>query len=114
MQRNNISTSGNIININNVENPEVLERARQFSEIEKEMLATYKKKNNDYGDAFTESMKEFGLTCSAIRLGDKYRRLKSLLNKRQCVEDESIEDTLLDMANYAIMTVMYIRQNKSN
>ena len=35
-------------------------------------------------------------------------RIESLTKKEAQVKDESIKDTLLDMANYAIMTVMWM------
>lgn len=68
----------------------------------------YAKKNADYGDSFAKSMKEYGMTMPCIRLEDKLNRLKSLTigNNSQQVNDESIEDTLLDLANYAIMTLI--------
>ena len=70
---------------------------------------TYIAKNSDYGDSFSESMDEYGLTAGLIRMGDKMSRLKSL-NKRETmsVHDESLQDTLLDLANYAIMTAMWL------
>ena len=73
---------------------------------------TYLRKNKDYGSSFDESLDEFGLISSLIRLTDKRNRFKSLINSEAEVKDESIEDTLLDMANYAIMTVMWLRQNQ--
>ena len=67
----------------------------------------YKKKNQDYGDSFSKSYKEYGLTMSLIRLEDKLNRLKSLnKNGNAQVKDESIQDTLMDLANYAIMTIL--------
>ena len=67
----------------------------------------YKKKNQDYGDSFSKSYKEYGLTMSLIRLEDKLNRLKSLnKNGNAQVKDESIQDTLMDLANYAIMTML--------
>lgn len=71
----------------------------------------YQKKNEDYGDSFSKSMEEYGMTMPCIRLEDKLNRLKSLTvnNKAQQVNDESIEDTLLDLANYAIMTVIELQ-----
>jgi len=47
-----------------------------------------------------------------IRLWDKFSRFKTLSrisptdSAQQQVTDESIRDTLLDLANYAIMTVL--------
>ena len=72
-----------------------------------ELNRTYEAKNHDYGDSFHESYVEDGLLMAKIRIGDKYSRFKSLLeNADQKVKDESIRDTLMDMANYCIMTVM--------
>ena len=67
----------------------------------------YKKKNADYGDSFHQSYIEEGMAMPRIRLSDKLNRFKALTkNGRQEVKDESIRDTLLDLANYAIMTVL--------
>lgn len=67
----------------------------------------YAKKNADYGDSFHETFKEEGMAMARIRLSDKLNRFKSLTRgKSQQVADESIRDTLLDLANYAIMTVI--------
>ena len=74
----------------------------------------YARKNSDYGDSFGKSFAEYGMSMPCIRLEDKLSRLKALTvhNKKQSVNDESIEDTLLDLANYAIMTVMEIKLSK--
>lgn len=82
-----------------------------FGEITKMLEETYLRKNHDYGNSFDKSMDEFGLIASAIRLSDKMNRFKSLLTKENRVDDESISDTLLDMANYAIMTYLYMHNN---
>ena len=50
--------------------------------------------------------------ASVVRVGDKMNRIKSLIKKEAQVKDESIKDTLLDMANYAIMTVMWMNKNQ--
>ena len=48
-----------------------------------------------------------------IRLADKYNRLTSLCGgKKQKVFDESINDTLMDVANYAIMAIIELRRNE--
>ena len=59
-------------------------------------------------------MAEYGLIMPVIRLEDKFNRFKKLaLNNGEAkVKDESIEDTLLDMANYALMTVIEMRNKK--
>lgn len=68
----------------------------------------YIKKNADYGDSFAKSIKEFGLISPLIRMTDKLNRLKTLVNNSAAVQGESVQDTLLDLANYAILTIMHL------
>lgn len=82
--------------------------AHQFKDIVKGMIETYVRKNHDYGNSFDKSLDKFGLVASVVRIGDKMNRIESLVQKKAMVQDESIRDTLLDMANYAIMTVMWM------
>lgn len=73
----------------------------------------YVSKNKDYGNSFGEGFKEYGLIMPIIRLEDKFKRFKQLATSgEQNVKDESIEDTLLDLANYALMTVTEMRMKK--
>ena len=72
-----------------------------------ELNSLYAKKNHDYGDSFHYSFLEEGMAMPRIRLGDKLNRFKALTrNTKQEVNDESIRDTLIDLANYAIMTIL--------
>jgi len=74
----------------------------------------YLRKNADYGNSFGEQFEEYGLLSALIRLDDKMRRLKQLSRQEAQVKDENIEDTLLDLSNYSIMTVMELRkENKT-
>lgn len=68
----------------------------------------YEQKNHDYGDSFHDTFVDEGMAMARIRLSDKLGRFKKLSRdgSEQKVNDESIRDTLLDLANYAIMTVM--------
>lgn len=67
----------------------------------------YEQKNHDYGDSFHQTFVEEGMAMPRIRLGDKFSRFKTLtLRGDQQVADESVRDTLLDLANYALMTVL--------
>lgn len=67
----------------------------------------YKAKNHDYGDSFGETFKKLGIISAVTRISDKMNRLTSLATNHDAqVKDEKIEDTLLDMANYAIMTLV--------
>ena len=66
-----------------------------------------KAKNHDYGDSFGDTYKKLGIISAVTRLSDKMNRLMSLaVSHNAQVKDEKIEDTLLDMANYAIMTLI--------
>lgn len=82
-----------------------------FKEITDLMVETYEKKNHDYGDSFDKSVDEFGLVSPAIRLTDKLNRFKTLIKTESKVKDESISDTLLDLANYSILTYLYIKNH---
>ena len=74
-----------------------------------ELYETYKKKNADYGNSFGNSLDKHGLIAGIIRMDDKMSRLISLNSKKeQQVMDESLRDTLMDLANYAIMSVMWL------
>jgi hypothetical protein len=92
-----------------------MSKLQKHEEICKELNAIYEAKNKDYGDSFGKSYREYGLTMACIRLEDKLNRLKTLnKNKTQQVKDESMEDTSLDLANYAIMTVIEMRNSEPN
>lgn len=73
-----------------------------------EIHELYIRKNHDYGDSFGKTFEDGGFAMSRIRLSDKLNRFKTLSREsnRQAVTDESIRDTLIDLANYAIMTII--------
>lgn len=77
----------------------------KYSTIIKRMDDTHTRKNNDYGDAAYQGYKKYGDYYFLVQLHNKMSRLESLTvgRKTQMVKDESIDDTLLDLANYAIM-----------
>lgn len=80
--------------------------ARHY-EICQKLNQVYKAKNHDYGDSFGDTYKKLGIISAVTRLSDKMNRLMSLAVSHDAqVKDEKIEDTLLDMANYAIMTLI--------
>jgi NTP pyrophosphatase (non-canonical NTP hydrolase) len=66
----------------------------------------YVRKNHDYGNSFHETFQKFGLVAPVVRMSDKLSRVVTLLTKDPKIADETISDTLLDLANYAIMTAM--------
>ena len=71
------------------------------------------RKDRDYDRAFDKSLDEFGLVSAAIRLQDKLNRIKSFAKTGSLlVTDESAEDSLIDLANYALKTIIAIRRKK--
>ena len=79
-----------------------------------EMHQLYLNKNADYGDSFAKVRREIP-NAILVRLSDKLNRLKSLMNNQimhQKVSDESIDDTLMDLANYAILELVERRHDK--
>lgn len=87
----------------------------QYRKILEEMNELYARKNHDYGDSFHLLWEEEGIAMARIRLGDKFSRFKALSrgSEERQVKDESLRDTLIDLANYAIMTVMELDREKS-
>lgn len=92
----------------------IITSVETFKSITAKMISTYESKNHDYGNSFEASLNKFGLTASIIRMGDKMNRIESLSKKESKVSDESIKDTLLDLANYAIMTIMWLNTKEKN
>jgi hypothetical protein len=81
-----------------------------------ELNKTYEKKNRDYGNSFSDTFNKLGIISAVTRITDKYNRLVSLCMKpeeERMVKDESISDTLMDMANYCIMTEIELRKDKA-
>lgn len=83
---------------------------KTFEDITKEMTELYHKKNKDYGNSFDQSLNEFGIIASIVRMNDKMNRVKQLCANSPEVKSESIQDTLIDLANYAIMTVSWMNK----
>lgn len=88
------------------------EDADRFKEITDKMLETYKSKNKDYGDSFRNLFKECGMTYAYGHLREKLERIKSLKDNEAKVKGESMKDSLYDLANYAILTIMEIEHEE--
>jgi len=90
---------------------------RRHQEICDEIHETWVQKNAAYGDSFHELYADLGIISAVTQITHKYNRLKNLVKEKNAdmiAGDESIMDTLLDMANYCIMTAMEIeRENQS-
>lgn len=77
-----------------------------------ELTELYRRKNHDYGDSFHITYEKWGLPMAAIRLGDKLQRFETLIRAESAIKDESIRDTLVDLANYSIMTVIELDRKR--
>lgn len=83
-----------------------MNKVEMHKQIVLELNNTYERKNNDYGDSFAVVRGKVD-NAILVRLWDKLLRLETLMNgTEQQVNDESIEDTLADLANYAIMELV--------
>lgn len=91
-------------------------KVEKHMELCKKLNDIYAKKNHDYGDSFHDTFAEEGMAMPRIRLSDKLNRFKKLTREgvEQEVSDESVVDTLMDLANYAIMTVLEIEDIQEN
>jgi hypothetical protein len=90
-------------------------KVNAFEDVTITLRNLYEAKNRDYNDSFGQSFEKWGLPMSCIRLGDKLNRLESFaLKKEMQVQDESVKDTLMDLANYAIMTLVELELAEKN
>ena len=86
-----------------------MNRLTQLETVQKEAAALFKKKNKDYGDAFSN----YGPIGVIVRMGDKINRLSNVTNNGiNLVKTESIRDTLIDLHNYSAMAVMLMDEKK--
>ena len=91
-----------------------MDNVKQHESLLRQIHDTYIKKNHDYGDSFSRSYKKYGLVAAMVRMEDKWNRLDNLASgAEQKVADETIRDTLLDLAGYCIMTIMELDKQKN-
>lgn len=86
-------------------------KANRHERLMNHLNEVYRVKNKDYGDAFGKSHEKYGAIAGLTRINDKFNRLEELiLSGEQLVEDETVLDTLLDLANYSIMLYMELEK----
>lgn len=83
-----------------------------FKSICDDMLETYKKKNSDYGNSFSKLFEKYGITYPIIHMEEKLNRIEALQKKENEVQGETYIDSLKDLANYAILTLIEIEFSK--
>ena len=81
---------------------------QMFKNLTEKMNEIFTNKRHDYGPSTEETFRKFGAVSMLVRMHDKLNRLDNLLTAhvQNKVTDESIDDTLLDLANYALITVL--------
>ena len=87
--------------------------AETMKKVYDENYQTFLKKNADYGSSFEESLNEFGEVAGIVRISDKYRRLVNLTKNENKVLESKI-DTLKDMANYCLMSAVWLEERNGN
>ena len=86
---------------------------KTFANITDEMRELYKKKNADYGNSFSETIQEFGYIPAVARINDKLKRVKNMVfGQEMNIKDESLRDNLMDIANYCVLTIMELDNQK--
>lgn len=86
--------------------------ARSFKKITDEMFDTFKAKNHDYGFSFSNLFKECGMTYAYGHMAEKLERVKSLMKDEAKVKGEGMKDSLKDLANYAILSIMELERKE--
>lgn len=95
------------------------ENVVSFRDIQDKLVNIYAKKNHDYGDSFNEGCNELGVGYAFSRIFDKTKRFqtlaKGIMNNNLSIEvqDETIEDTIMDLANYCMMYLAWRNKNVS-
>ena len=91
-----------------------MNKIERFAAIVERMKETYRRKNAAYGDSFGISVEKYGYISALTRMSDKWNRLETLmLNKvSNEVDDERLEDTLLDLACYCVMTLIELEGDR--
>ena len=101
-----------------------MSQSERFYELLENMKAVHDAKRHDYAnpdDVFANfrTCEQAGIPAwkgCCVRIGDKFSRIMGFAKKEKLkVKDESIKDTLIDMANYALIAlILYEEDNKDN
>lgn len=90
------------------------QKIKMHKEIINSMHDLYERKNKDYGDSVHDTYEKYGMISFLVRMEDKLNRVRTLTTDDAIalVSDEKIEDTLIDLANYAILAIIELRRDK--
>ena len=81
--------------------PKYIESVRKLGT---DNLDVFESKNKEYGNAFQDSIKKYGLIAALTRMNDKFKRIETLILNDDKPSHESLKDSLLDLSNYCLMT----------
>ena len=90
------------------------QKIEEFEALTIYISTLYSRKAHDYGDSFGNQWQKFGILSAVIRMSDKLNRVKTLMQDERQVDDESMRDTLLDLASYAIMSVIELENDQAD
>ena len=92
----------------------MVNESNPFKDYTNHLAKILQEKNDAYSDSFSKSLDEDGLLVLKIRLSDKFNRICNLIKRGEDKEnDESLEDTLLDLAGYSILGLKYLEEHKN-
>ena len=87
---------------------------KHYTKLMLENKSIYLDKNKKYGDAFAETIQKYGYISALTRMNDKFNRIEEFTLKGFEDEEESLRDSLMDLANYCYMYVMEIEKEKDS
>ena len=98
-----------------------MSQSERFYELLEIMKNTHDAKRHDYANtddvfAYCRTCEQAGIPAwkgCCVRIGDKFSRIMGFAKKEKLkVKDESIKDTLIDMANYALIALILYEEEQ--
>ena len=90
-----------------------MENDKHYEKLMYENQEVYLDKNKKYGDSFTDTIKKYGYISALTRMHDKFSRIEEFIIEGYEDEEESLRDSLMDLANYCYMTVMALERDQN-
>lgn len=84
----------------------------RFKDITNDMLVMYTEKNEKYGNSWEETLDEFGYLPYIIRMNEKLKRANTIVTSGDDDDTESLEDILIDISIYSVMTLMHLKNDE--
>lgn len=90
----------------------MVEFEKLIQKVGEDVISLVQKKNLDYGNSFEELFRKYGMISLIIRFHDKINRLENLCLRGRAEVGESVEDTLRDIAGYALLALAIAEKDK--